>query len=199
MRFSVLLVVASLFAASGVSLRAQSLAEVAKKEEERRKHVPAAGKVYTNKDLKPVPEAPPTPDAGVTDSTGSLSVSGPSTDAKPAGDAVKGAPPTTAGAKGKAQEEPKGEAYWRTRMFALRDNLDRTKTLVAALESRLNGLNNDFASRDDPAQRAVLAQEHDKALDELDRMRRAVTSGSLEIAEAEEEARRAGVPPGWLR
>jgi hypothetical protein len=42
-------------------LRAQSLAEVAKKEQERRKAVPKPAKVYTNKDLSALPagSAPP--------------------------------------------------------------------------------------------------------------------------------------------
>ena len=35
--------------------RAQSLADIAKKEEDRRKTVPAPSKVYTNKDLAPTP------------------------------------------------------------------------------------------------------------------------------------------------
>ena len=44
-------------------LTAQSLADVAKKEEERRKDIKAPSKVLTNKDLSPVPEsaAPPAP------------------------------------------------------------------------------------------------------------------------------------------
>ena len=40
-----------------VSLRAQSLADVAKKEEERRKAVKESGKSYTNSDLHSVPPA----------------------------------------------------------------------------------------------------------------------------------------------
>ena len=60
--------VAAALCLSGVSTlapraRAQSLADVAKKEEERRKSVPAPAKVYTNKDLNPVPagSTPPAP------------------------------------------------------------------------------------------------------------------------------------------
>ena len=44
-------------AGSVVPVRAQSLAEVAKKEEERRKTVKPASKVLTNKDLGDVPAA----------------------------------------------------------------------------------------------------------------------------------------------
>src|SRR6185369_3757874 len=59
------LVAAALFL-SGASafapqVRAQSLADVAKKEEERRKSVTAPAKVYTNKDLNPVPAGSPPP------------------------------------------------------------------------------------------------------------------------------------------
>jgi hypothetical protein len=52
-----------LLAGMGVStsLRAQSLADVAKKEEERRKHLPEPAKVYTNKDLTAVPGGTPAP------------------------------------------------------------------------------------------------------------------------------------------
>ena len=61
------LVAAALFL-SGASAfapqaRAQSLADVAKKEEERRKSVAAPAKVYTNKDLNPVPAGSPPPPA----------------------------------------------------------------------------------------------------------------------------------------
>ena len=47
----------TLAAATGIA-RAQSLADVAKKEEERRKALPAPVKVYTNKDLNAVPPPP---------------------------------------------------------------------------------------------------------------------------------------------
>ena len=54
------LIVFVLLALAGIGvavrpLSAQSLADIAKKEEERRKAVPAPAKVYTNKDLAPAP------------------------------------------------------------------------------------------------------------------------------------------------
>ena len=55
-------------------LRAQTLAEVAKKEEERRKAVPKPAKVYTNKDLSALPagSAPPPSAAAADRAQGSL-------------------------------------------------------------------------------------------------------------------------------
>ena len=49
------------------------------------------------------------------------------------------------------------------------------------------------------AQRGVLASERQKALGELDRLKKQIEAGKKAIADLEEEARRANVPPGWLR
>src|SRR5215470_12909192 len=66
-------------------VRSQSLGEVAKKEQERRKNTPAAGKVYTNKDLAPAPAPTPSADAGAGAQLAG-SVSKPSDQATPAGE-----------------------------------------------------------------------------------------------------------------
>ena len=57
----------------------------------------------------------------------------------------------------------------------------------------------DFVNRDDPAQRAVLASDRQKAIGELDRLKKQIEADKKAIADLEEEARRANVPPGWLR
>ena len=57
----------------------------------------------------------------------------------------------------------------------------------------------DFAARDDPAQRAVINTNRQKAIAELDRLKLAVLNGKKALADLQEEARRAGVPAGWLR
>jgi hypothetical protein len=54
-------------------------------------------------------------------------------------------------------------------------------------------------NRDDPAQRAVIADNRQKSLAELDRVKSEIEKNKKAIADIEEEARRAGVPPGWLR
>jgi hypothetical protein len=158
----------------------QTLADVAKKEEERRKTVKASGKTYTNKDLGTLPQdAPPPPPP-----------------AKPA--ATDTAAPKEAET---AAEKPpvKDQAYWAGRMKELQTQLQRDQTYVDALQTRVNSLATDFINRDDPAQRGVLASERQKALGELDRLKKQIEAGKKAIADLEEEARRANVPPGWLR
>jgi hypothetical protein len=180
LQFSACLVALSVIGGS-VASSAQSLAEVAKKEEERRKTVKAAGKVYTNKDLGSLPPGSVTPPPAATP-----------------------APPTADAAaketeKPEDKEPPKDQAYWAGRMNELRLQLQRDQTYVDALQSRVNVLSADFVNRDDPAQRQVLSSERQKAVAELERLKQQIQATTKAVADLEEEARRAGVPPGWLR
>lgn len=165
---------------------AQSLAELAKQEEARRKAMKAGGKVYTDADLGKVAPA-----------------------ASPAGPAQPAATPEAAKAPGEAQDpaaaaqgqkEPeKDEAWWRGRVTEARAKVERAKVLADAMQSKINALTNDWSARDDPYQREQLAAERTRALGELQRLKDEIGAGTKAIADIEEEARQAGVPPGWLR
>ena len=165
-----------------------TLGEVAKKEAERRKAQPTAGKVYTNKDL---PASAQKPGAAA-----AMPAADPASPATPA-DPVEAAEQKAAEPKAGAEE--KGEAYWKGRVTAAREELRRSEMFAAALQTRINTLNKDFASRDNPAQRARTGEERTEALTELTRVRQDVDRARKQIADIEEEARKSGVPPGWLR
>ncbi len=68
-----------------------------------------------------------------------------------------------------------------------------------ALQSRINALSVDFVNRDDPAQRQQIFEQRQKALDEMNKVQAEIAGFRQEIAAIEDEARRAGVPAGWLR
>ena len=84
-------------------------------------------------------------------------------------------------------------------MQDLQAQLDRDQIFTDALQTRINALTADLTARDDPAQRGVITRDRQKAIDELDRLKLAMQRTSKAIADLEEEARRASVPPGWLR
>jgi hypothetical protein len=172
-------------------LRAQTLADVAKKEEERRKTVRKPAKVYTNKDLSAAPagSVSPAPAPNPSQIAGEPSTA--------AADAAKGAMGNDKGATGGGSA--RDQAYWAGRAKAIQDKLDRDQTFVDALRTRVNSLTADFVNRDDPAQRVVLERERVKAVAELTRLQQDITNGKKALADLDEEARRAGVPPGWLR
>jgi hypothetical protein len=160
---------------------AQSLADVARKEEARRKQVTKPSRVLTNKDLKP--SEIPLPPAGSDQA------------AAPAADA-----PKADGQKPEEQDQQaRDEQTWRDRMAKARADLEHSEMYLDALQSKINALWADFTSRDDPAQRAVIESDRKKALAEFDRVKQQVQDQKKAIDDLEEEARKAGVPPGWLR
>lgn len=173
---------AALAAALAATASAQSLGDMAKKEAERRKAIKSPGKVLTGDSIRSVPAPSPAPVASP---------------APAAGGAATGAAATE---KPKPEVDRKAqELAWRQRIQAARDSLQRSQTFAEALQSRINGLTADFTARDDPAQRAVVANDRQKALAELDRVKNDIVQQTKAIADIQEEARRAGVPPGWLR
>jgi len=171
---------------------AQTLAGVAKAEEARRKSVKKPAKTYGNGDLKPASSAPtPAPET-------------------PAGPAAPAATPTPGAAAvniplspdpGAAAAKPpaQDEAFWTGKIAAARAALDRTRLFGDALQSRINALNTDFVNRDDPAQRSVIEQDRIKALAELERVKKEMAEQTKAIAAIQDEARKAGVPVGWVR
>jgi len=187
--------IAAAFAAAMLTLTstaatAQSLGELSKQESARRKAIKAPAKVITNSDLPAVPQGAPPAD-GVSPADG--------TTAAPAADKSAASATAQAGDKEASEGLVKDEKYWRQRMAAARATLERARILQEALQSRINALSTDFVNRDDPAQRAVIGTDRQNALAELDHMKQQIVDAQKEIADTEEEARRAGVPAGWVR
>ena len=77
--------------------------------------------------------------------------------------------------------------------------MSRAQIFAEALQSRINALATDFVNRDDPAQRNAIAAERQKALAELDRVKQETVDHQKAISAIQDEARRAGVPAGWVR
>ena len=174
-----------------VPVCAQSLGDLAKKELERRKTAPTATKTYTNDDLKKMP-APPSPEPGTVPAA-----KDPDKDPATPGDAkAEGAKPAEAVEPAKPAKD---EAYWRGRITTAREDVRRNEMFRDALQTRIDALSADFSGHDDPYQRATIADDRQKALAEIERVKTEIEKLTKQIADIEEEARRAGVPPGWLR
>jgi hypothetical protein len=154
-----------------------SLADLARKEQERRKTVKTPAKVITKKDLPPSAQNPPPPPVAPAPSATKI-------------DETK--PP-------EPKPDEKDEAWWKNRINQVREELRRNEVFAEALQTRINSLSSDFVNRDDPFQRAKIGEDRDKALAELSRVKAEIVNANKQIEDIEEEARKAGVPPGWLR
>jgi len=177
-------------------VQAQSLAQLARQEAARRAAVEEPAPVYTNADLRST--------RTLTSARVSAAESAPA-DAAPAGADDASTQATTAGEPARETEQepaPAGgsdERVWRDRMAEARARVARSRLFAEALQSRINALTADFTARDDPAQRTVLEQDRIEALSELERVQAEIEEQEQAIRDLEEEARRAGVPAGWLR
>jgi len=176
--FSLLTIVAA------VPASAQSLADVARASNTGRTAAPKPSKVYTNDNLRQ--DITPSPAASPDGTTPS--------------DAAPAAAPAEPVADPAAPESgARDEKYWRERMRAAREALERNESFVSALQSQINGLTTEFVNRDDPAQRAAVEQRRTKAVADLEKVQRDIEASKKGIAAVEDEARKAGVPAGWLR
>lgn len=177
---------------SGGAVSSQSLADIARKEEERRKTVKTQSKVYTNQDLRPgrsvAVQPSSTSTSTSTSSGGETAAAGSETPGAGAGPLADAPPP-----------EKRDQKYWKDRLAAAQLALERARVTADAMQNRINSLNADFVNTDDPARRAVVERDRQRALAELNRLKEEVAAGAERIAEIEDEARRANVPPGWLR
>jgi hypothetical protein len=198
MRLIIPVVVVAALAVTASSAVAQSLADVARQEEARRKAIASSGKVYTNENL----DSQPAPQ-GTAQSAGQpaqpAAPTTPAAPATPAAPGVPGAPGSNAQPSTQTSTTPKTEAEWRKRMADERDALSRAQIFVEALQTRINALSTDFVNTDDPAKRDVVAAERQKSLAEMDRVKQEIQAHQKAITDLQTEARRAGVPAGWVR
>ena len=192
MRHEIIVTTAAALLLAPCAAQAQSLVETARQERTRRSRIAPEdrARVYTNDDLRDsggltigaAPQATvPQPDAGSGRAGHGIGEGG--------GDA---------GAEADAGEVP-AESDWRARMRNAREARERTALLASALQNRADGLWAQFTAVDDPARRRVVERQRTEALAELERSQMEAAHLDREIRDIQEEARRAGVPPGWLR
>jgi len=170
-------VVAGVLVAGVAVSSAQSLADVARTEEARRQKIAKPSKVYTDEDVQKY--APVTPGAQASATT----VTALDANGKPIGQQAA------------AEGLPGDEAGWRARMQNARDGLDRNKLLLGALEQqgRTAAKSAGTAAGDEPA------EDGSTRAAEIKRLKAEMDTFRATLANAEEDARKAGVPPGWVR
>jgi len=196
MRLTLLSILVLLVAAPAVS-RAQSLGEVAKREEEKQEKKkksgkpPAKVKVYTDEDLKKARE----------NESGALTVL-PENGNLESGTVSSSDDDEVVSGEGRpVGGRRRTETYWRDRATRLRDAVTEADGKVKDLEARIAALRNDMnpVNTQDPNRLQTRDRELQEATDGLDAARRAADAARKALADLEEEARRAGAMPGWVR
>jgi hypothetical protein len=169
-------VVAGVLVAGIATANAQGLADVARKEEARRQTIKEPAKVYTDADAQKY--------AAVTAAQQAKAVEVTQLDAK-------GQP---VGAQAAAAGLPADEAGWRARLQTARDGIDRSKLALTALEQQV--MRAKMRKGDGEAAEGDELTARDA---EIKRLKTEIEQHQKVLSSAEEDARQAGVPPGWVR
>jgi hypothetical protein len=169
--------VVGVLVAGAASAGAQSLADVARQEEARREKIAKPSKVYTDADVQKYAPATPGAQASATTVT-ALDANG-----KPMGEQAV------------AEGLPADEAGWRARLQNARDGMDRNRLLLGALEQQARSA----ARRAGTAEGDAPADDSSTRAAEIKRLKAEMDTFRATLANAEEDARKAGVPPGWVR
>jgi hypothetical protein len=145
---------------------------------------PKAAPAFTDDDLKKYSEER-AGSGGTTSSAGAESSSG-----DPGASTASGSDP-----------ERDRRVTWETRAREARENVAEAKALVAGLEQKIEALRTDRGAANalDPFRLQTLQAEIQKATAELDAARERVRTMQAALDAVVEDARRQGVPAGWVR
>ena len=162
------------------------VADAARKARAEQKTAPKPKKVFTNDDIPSAAPAPP-PAASTTDTT-----------SKTAGQ------PQAEGLSGKKQldpeDDPKTQAYWHKRASKLRAKLAAAEQELDVLQRELN--KDEVQYYPDP-QKALMQQYNRSDINEkhakVDAKKAEVESLKQQVSGLEDDVRKAGGDPGWVR
>jgi hypothetical protein len=115
-------------------------------------------------------------------------------------DVRKSKPQPAAAPAPEGAEPVHDEQYWRSRSREIRARWKATAEELKKLEASAAGLRRSFYAEDDPYVRdSKVKPEWDRVLDRLQETRDEVETVKKELADFEEQGRREGALPGWLR
>lgn len=167
---------------------AQSLADLAKKEKERREAIKGEVKVIREENPAPSPE-PPTTVAAVK----------PETEKKDEAHATK---PSSQSDKSDPDEpvdfEGRPESYWRTTMSEARKKVTDLEAEGTVLTLRMAELQTKFTNMDDGFAREPVQRDIQKTIYEQDVNKANLEKAKTALQDLEKEARKSGALPGWI-
>jgi len=182
------------------SLPAQSLGELAAKEKRRREEEQKKNKgparVVTTEDLANV--------QGTTATEAAKPVLAQELGGKPrsSADEIDQDRPREKPANPEAEARERGgqdEKTWRAQAAGLRQEIQEVEQKVKALEEQVNKLFGDIQRSTDTYEILRLRGEQEKLAEQIKVAKRERDGVRQELVQLEDSARRAGVPPGWIR
>ena len=183
------------FVAMATIAYSQSLADLAKKEKERRQAVKTDTKVITNDQTARyngaavttgTPPPPPADKAGAVKQTGAGETAAGADQAKPATDEP-------------VDFQGRPESFWKQTFADARKLVKDLEAESNVLTLKLNDLQNQFYRESDGFKQQTIQRDIQKTIYEIDMNRENVEKAKKSLADLELEARKSGALPGWIR
>ena len=199
-----LLVTLLILPAVGMAGQEPSLAELARKEKERRAQTQAKVRVLSNSDVAKFQKGTVTTGAYGEEPAAKTVPSTPSGSGTP--DSTKGvtsenllSPGTPANLKQPAAGQVKDEQYWRSRFKELNENIKAAENKSVLGQLQLNDLRNRFYRESDGFYRETILKDIDLKSQEITRLDQELKNTQKQLEDLKREARQNNVPPGWIR
>jgi DNA repair exonuclease SbcCD ATPase subunit len=166
------------------------LVKASKKEKMRRSKVKAA-KTFTNKDIEAFRAKNKTTGATV--------------EGENQGNQNEGAESQNEGAESPEAattetDKSNDEAYWKDKYKDAADHVQEAEQKIQKLQDEMNALKIAFyAEEDGVAGRPKINSEIEKQFDQIEVAKKDLETAKQQLEDLEEDARKAGVPPGWVR
>ncbi|MBP1596074.1 MAG: hypothetical protein H6Q05_1451 [Acidobacteria bacterium] len=169
----------------------QSLADLAKKEKERRQAVKTDVKVITNEQTgkyagAPVTTTTRTAEANATDKTAAGTEGAAAAKEKPAVDEP-------------VDFQGRPESFWRQTFADARQKVQELENQANVLILKRNDLQNRFYREDSGYKQQEIQREIQKTIYEQDLNKEELAKAKASLADLEVEARKSGALPGWIR
>jgi hypothetical protein len=84
-------------------------------------------------------------------------------------------------------------------MAKARQALAKDEAALPVAEAKVQGMTTEVVNMDDPARQSKLRQQLMVSMAEVERLKGQIEADRKAIADIQSEARRAGIPPGWIR
>ena len=176
----------------------QSLADLAKKEKERREALKKDTKVITNEQAAKYQTGPITTATNPPADAQAAGTEKPATEGE-SKDAAAGTDKSKATGDEPVDLQGRPESYWRQTFADARQRVKDLENESNVLVLRFNELQNKFYSTDDGFKRQEVQREIQKTLYMQDVNKENLAKAKTDLVDLEKEAHKSGALPGWLR
>ena len=186
-RLTIILATAFLLSSAGVGY-SQSLADLAKKEKERRGQIKAPERVITNQD------------AARFKASGVITVPAHSdaTAQRPAAEKEAAAKPEKAASDEPTDFQGRPESFWRQTLTDARTKVRELENEANVIILKINDLQNRFYRESDGFRQQELQRELNKTIYEQDANKEKLATAKAQLDALLTDARKSGALPGWI-